>query len=228
MKVVAVIPAYNEGERIADSVRDAALFVSAVVVVDDCSRDATGAKARQAGAYVLTHVVNRGQGAALQTGTDFALRQLAADIIVHFDADGQMQGSDILPIITPIATGKVDVTLGSRYLGEVQNIPLARRLMHAMIPAFTFLFSGLWLTDTHCGFRAFSRSAAERVRITLDRMAHASEIPDQIAIQKLRYQEVPVTIRYTQETLAKSRAQGQSTSAAFRVAYDFMKGKFLR
>lgn len=228
MKIVAVIPAYNEEERIEKAVLDAAQFVSQVVVVDDCSRDATGTKARQSGAHLLTHLINRGQGAALQTGTDFALQRLGADVIVHFDADGQMCGSDILPMITPIAVGSADVTLGSRYLGEVTNIPFSRRLMHQLIPQFTFLFSGLWLTDAHCGFRALSRTAAQSIRITLDRMAHASEIPDQIATKKLRYIEVPVTIRYTAETLAKSKAQGQSTAAAFRVAYDFLKGKFLR
>ena len=223
MKIVAVIPAYNEGGRIANSVRDAAQFVSAVVVVDDCSGDKTGEQAHEAGAYLLTHVINRGQGAALQTGTDFALRQLDAEIIVHFDADGQMRGSDIPAMVDPIERREVDVTLGSRYLGSADNIPWDRRLVHKGAILFTYALSGLRMTDAHCGFRALSAHAARSIRITMNRMAHASEIPDQIAVKKLRYREVPVHIRYSDETLAK----GQKTSAMFRVAYDFLRGKFI-
>lgn len=224
MKIVAVIPAYNEGGRIANSVRDAAQFVSAVVVIDDCSADKTGAQAGEAGAYVLTHLVNRGQGAALQTGTDFALHNLGADVIVHFDADGQMQGKDIPAMVEPIVRGDVAITLGSRYLGSAENIPATRRIIHKGAIVFTYILSGLRMTDPHCGFRALSAHAARSIRITMNRMAHASEIPDQIVVKKLSYREVPVHIRYSAETLAK----GQKNSAMFRVAYDFLRGKFIK
>ena len=76
MKTVAIIPAYNEEARIEAAVRDAARFVDAVVVVDDCSRDRTFGRAFAAGAYVLRHILNRGQGASLQTGTDYAIEKL--------------------------------------------------------------------------------------------------------------------------------------------------------
>lgn len=224
MKIVAVIPAYNEASRIESSVKDAAAHVDAVVVVDDCSHDQTNEVAQSAGAYVLRHIINRGQGAALQTGTDFALQNLQADVIVHFDADGQMQGSDISLLVAPIANGEVDVTLGSRFLGKAENMPLTRRILLKAAIVFTMLTSGLWLSDTHNGFRALSVKAARSIRLYQDRFAHASEILDQIGDKKLSYREIPVTIHYTEASLAK----GQKTSAMFRIATDVFKGKFIR
>ncbi|MDO8312999.1 MAG: glycosyltransferase family 2 protein, partial [Sideroxyarcus sp.] len=148
MKIIAVVPAYNEETRIEATIHDAAPFVSAIVVVDDCSGDTTFVRARAAGAYLLRHLINRGQGAALQTGMDFAVQQLGADVVVHFDADGQMQGSEIPMMVAPIVAHEVDVTLGSRFLGKAENIPLARKLMLKAAIVFTFVTSGLWLTDT--------------------------------------------------------------------------------
>lgn len=223
MKTVAIIPAYNEAARIVDAIRDAACFVDAVVVTDDCSQDATSTLAHEAGAYVLRHVMNRGQGAALQTATDFALDKLQAEIIVHFDADGQMMGEDIPLLIEPIKNGEADVVLGSRFLGKKANMPLSRLMTNRMALLFTLLVSGIRTTDTHNGFRALSREAAKKMRITLDRMAHASEILDLIQVQKLRYVERAVTIRYSEATLAK----GQKFSGSFRIAKDFLKKQFL-
>lgn len=223
MKTVAVIAGYNEGERIAKSIRDALSFVSAVVVVDDGSRDNTARIAHESGAYVLRHVVNRGQGAALQTGTAYALDVLQADAIVHFDADGQMMGSEIPMLLEPIMKGEADVVLGSRFLGkEAANIPKIRRFLLKLGVLFTITLSGIRVTDTHNGFRALSRKAASEVKITLDRMAHASEILDLIVAKRLRYVERPVTITYSVETLAK----GQSSLKAMLTAKDILMKKF--
>ncbi len=223
MKTIAVIPAYNEETRIADAVRDAARFVDAIVVVDDCSHDHTGSVATSAGAHVLRHIINRGQGAALQTGTDYAIEKLDAMIVVHFDADGQMCGEDIAAITQPIRDSAADVVLGSRFLGAHANMPWTRRLTLLGGLVFTRLVSGIATTDTHNGFRALSRDAAKKIRITLDRMAHASEILDLVQIHHLRYVERPVTIRYTGDTLAK----GQSSLGAFVIVKDFITKRFL-
>ena len=145
MKIVAVIPAYNEGGRIGETILDAARFVDAVVVVDDCSKDTTGVEARAHGAHLLTHLVNCGQGAALQTGMDYALKILRAEIVVHFDADGQMRGEEIPMMVKPIVDGQVDVTLGSRFLGKAENIPLARRWMLKAAVVFIFDFGSVAL-----------------------------------------------------------------------------------
>lgn len=223
MKKVAVIPAYNEEARIADAVRDAAPYVDAVVVVDDCSRDRTFGRAFQAGAHVLRHIINRGQGAALQTATDYAMEKLDAEIIVHFDADGQMTGSEIPMLCEPIEKGEADIVLGSRFLGKKANMPFTRRLTLLGGLLFTRMVSGIRTTDTHNGFRALSRDAATKVRITLDRMAHASEILDLLQIHKLRYVERAVTIKYTEDTLRK----GQSSLGALTIVKDFIEKRLL-
>lgn len=222
MKIVAVIPAHNEEQRLPLAIADALPHVSAVVVVDDGSEDGTCVVAKQSGAHVLRHVVNRGQGAALQTGTTYALSVLFADVIVHFDADGQMTGSEIPSLVAPIINGETDIVLGSRFLGkEAENIPRIRKFLIRLGALFTITLSGIKVTDTHNGFRALSRRAAEEIKITLDRMAHASEILDLIVAKRLRYVERPVTIRYSLETLAK----GQSTMKAVMTAKDILKKK---
>ncbi len=222
MITVALIPAYNEETRIADAIHDARRFVDLVVVVDDCSKDQTAESARAAGAIVLRHVINRGQGAALQTATEYALTVLHADIVVHFDADGQMDGSEIPSLIDPIVREEADVVLGSRFLGKQTNMPATRFFANRLACLFTLVISGLKLTDTHNGFRALSRRAAGEMTITLDRMAHASQILDLIKVKRLRFVERPVTIRYSAETLAKS----PSSLRAFGIVKDILKDKF--
>jgi polyprenyl-phospho-N-acetylgalactosaminyl synthase len=225
MRIIAVIPAYNEEKRVAAAVRDALAFTHGVVVVDDCSRDGSGQAAEAAGATLLRHVINRGQGAALQTGTDYALQKLGADIIVHFDADGQMQGSDIPALVEPLVKGEADIVLGSRFLGaHAENMPWFRRLMLKGGIVFTAVMSGIWVSDSQNGFRALSKKAASNIRITLDRMAHASEILDLIKVKRLRYVERPVTIRYSADTLQKS----PSNLRAFTIVKDILKNKIVR
>ena len=224
MRVVAIIPAFNEEQRIAAAIASAKVCVDDVVVIDDCSCDATVVSATGAGAIVLRHIMNRGQGAALQTGTDYALRALHADIIVHFDADGQMRGEEIPIMIEPIVCGEADVVLGSRFLGKAPiRMPWLRKIMIRLGTIFTIVFSGIRVTDTHNGFRAFSRKAAGDIRISLDRMAHASEILDLVKAKRLKYVERPVTISYSPETLHK----GQSTLKALLTVKDFMKKKIV-
>lgn len=222
MKVIAIIPAYNEESRVAQAVRDASVFVDGVVVVDDCSEDQTAKVAQASGAYVLRHVLNRGQGAALQTGTDFALKQLDADIIVHFDADGQMQGKDIPIMIKKLKESHADVVLGSRFINGCPDMPFSRRLILKLGILFTLVVSGIRLTDAHCGFRILTKEAAHKIRISRDRMAHASEILDLIEANRLRYTECPVDIQYSAETLAK----GQSSLGALIIVKDLLKSKF--
>jgi glycosyltransferase involved in cell wall biosynthesis len=218
-----VIAAYNEERAIASVVSELRADYPNVVVVDDGSRDRTWAEARDAGANVLRHLVNRGQGAALQTGISYALRA-GAEIIVTFDADGQHQPSDIPALCAPIVAGEAEVCLGSRFLGHAQSMPLGRRVMLFGAVVFTRVTSGMKLSDTHNGLRAFSRRAASVLDIQLDRMAHASELIDQVRSSGLAYREIPVHIRYTEYSLAK----GQRSSAALRVALDYLIGRLLR
>jgi glycosyltransferase involved in cell wall biosynthesis len=224
MKIIAIIPAYNEEKNIGEAVKDVKAYVSEVVVIDDGSADATGEVAGSSGAYVLTHKINRGQGAALRTGIDFALNYLNANIVVHYDADGQHLASEIDEVTKPIILGAADVVLGSRFLNKKSKVPFLRKIVLRGGVVFTRLTSGLKITDTHNGFRAFSRSAAYKIDITQDRMAHASEIFDEIARHKLRFCEVPVTIGYTK----KSRAKGQSSFNSFRIVFDYFLGRLFK
>jgi glycosyltransferase involved in cell wall biosynthesis len=194
-----------------------------VVVVDDGSSDDTAVQARAGGATALTHMVNRGQGAALQTGISYALRR-GAQYVVTFDADGQHDVADVPAMIDPIARGEVEICLGSRFLDGHSNVPRMRRIVLGMAVLFTRITSRIKLTDAHNGLRAFSRKAASMLDLKLDRMAHASEIIDQVRSSELPYREVPVRVRYTAYSIAK----GQKSSAALRVAFDYIVGRVLR
>jgi glycosyltransferase involved in cell wall biosynthesis len=218
-----VIAAYNEGGPIETVVQGALAHAAMVVVVDDGSTDDTGAVAHAAGAHVVRHPMNLGQGAALQTGIDYAA-MIGAEYIVTFDADGQHAAHEILPMVEHLRATASDVVLGSRFLGQTVNMPRSKRVTLWLAVRFTRITSGLKLTDTHNGFRVFGRSAAQRVRIRQNRMAHASEILDQIADLKLRYSEFPVTITYT----AYSVAKGQRVLNSVAIVKDQVMGKLAK
>lgn len=217
-----MIPAYNESTVIGAVIADVRRYTKHVVVIDDCSRDTTATAAREAGAIVLRHIINRGQGAAIQTGLEFALRNGAA-AIVTFDADGQHSADDLSVMLKPIHENKADFVLGSRFAGG-SNVPALRRITLKCAVLFTRLTSGLRVTDAHNGLRAFSRRGAAAIHIHLDRMAHASEIMDQIRTTGLPYVEVPVRVRYTDYT----RRKGQRGVHAIRVAFDYLFGRWVR
>ena len=191
-----IVPAYNEARCVGEVLSQIRALYPNVVVVDDGSTDGTLEAAHGKATYVLHHVVNRGQGAALQTGIEFALAR-GARFIVSFDADGQHCVEDVEALLTPICQGECDIVLGSRFLGAKVSMPASRRMILRLGVLFTRIVSRVKLTDTHNGLRAFSRRAAEKIDITLDRMANASELVDQIRAYGLPFREVPVRVRYT-------------------------------
>lgn len=219
-KVFIVVPAYREAACISSVVRELVREYPHTLVVDDGSPDATAELARAAGATVLQHPINRGQGAAIQTGIQYALGR-GADIIATFDSDGQHQVEDLAALIEPIKRGEWDISLGSRFLGSAENIPASRRVLLTGGIWFTRAVSRVKISDTHNGLRAFSRRAAERIDITLDGMAHASELIDQIRESGLPFGEVPVRIRYTDY----SRAKGQRSSGLFKILVHYLMGR---
>jgi len=214
--VAVVIPAYNEGKVIGPVVAGVCAAYPFVVVVDDCSKDDTGRCAAGAGAVVLLHVVNLGQGAALQTGISYALLR-GADLVVTFDADGQHRVEDIAVLIETQARTGADVVAGSRFLGKALDMPTAKRLLLKAAVQFTRLTSGLDLTDAHNGLRLFTRAAAGKIRISQNGMAHASEIVDQVGALGLRMVEAPVTVIYTSYSLAKGQRLSNSISILFEL-----------
>lgn len=217
-----VIAAYNEERslpKVVKALHDAGY--TNVVAVDDGSKDKTFDAGVQAGATMLQHVVNRGQGAALKTGIDYALEQ-GADIIVTFDADGQHRIEDLPAIINPVASGVADVTFGSRFLKKT-DVPFIRKILLKGSVLVLLLFYGVKMTDAHNGFRALSRKAAQKIKLTADRMAHASEIIEEVHRNKLRIKEIPVVIKYTEETLKKGHG---GIREAFRILHTMIVKKF--
>jgi glycosyltransferase involved in cell wall biosynthesis len=163
---------------------------------------------------VLCHAINLGQGAALQTGIDFALAR-GAEHLVTFDADGQHRPEDIPALVA--ALRDADVALGSRFLGAMPGVAPRRRRLLRLATLVSNRLSGLELTDAHCGLHAFRATVAPALRLTQDRMAHASEILRKIRASGLRAVEVPVTVAYTEY----SRRKGQSGWQAIRILFDY-------
>jgi polyprenyl-phospho-N-acetylgalactosaminyl synthase len=219
-RIWVVVPAFNEQDVIGKVVCELTAAYANVVVVDDGSVDLTMECARRHGAVVCRHPINLGQGAALQTGITFALRQ-QAEVIVTFDADGQHQVTDIARLIQALEVNDAAVALGSRFLGRAVSMPLSRRLLLRAVVLFTRLTTRLKVTDAHNGLRAFRADAARQITIHQDRMAHASEILEQIARLRLRYVEVPVTIVYT----AYSKRKGQSMINTVNILIDLLTQK---
>src|SRR5262249_52780639 len=151
-----VIAAYNEARAIGPVVAELATLPYRVVVVDDGSSDATAEIAARAGAEVLKHPINLGQGAALQTGIDYALLRGASQVVT-FDADGQHRAEEIAVLLAALSAGGADFALGSRFRGAAVDLPPLRRLMLRAATVFTRLTTGLDVSDAHNGLRAMTR-----------------------------------------------------------------------
>lgn len=215
--VCVVVPMFNEATSIGAVVSELRHTFPRIVCVDDGSSDDSAAVAAGAGATVVRHPANLGQGAALQTGFAFALLDPATTHVVTFDADGQHRVQDALAMLDVARVAGVDVVLGSRFLEDTPvDVPWLRRQVLRAATWFTRATTGLALTDTHNGLRVLSRRGVEVLDLTLNGMAHASQLLSQVAAHRLSYVEVPVTIEYTEY----SRARGQSNVNALNIAFD--------
>jgi len=214
-----VVPAFDEASVIRRSVLGLRARFPNVVVVDDGSRDVTSAEAQAAGAVIIRHPVNLGQGAALQTGIQYALSR-DAEFIATFDADGQHHVEDLVTMLDVLRQEHLDIVLGSRFLGRANGLPPARRLLLKDAVLLANLTTGVRLTDPHNGLRIMTAAAARRFEIRQDQMAHASEIVSAIGRQGLRFKEVPVTITYD----AYSMSKGQRLSNSVRILTDLIAG----
>jgi glycosyltransferase involved in cell wall biosynthesis len=220
MRTIAVIPALNEATRIGAVVAAVRPYVNRVIVVDDGSTDTTAEVAATKGAQVVRHILNRGQGAALKTGTLAALAD-GADVIVHIDADGQHDPTAIPALMNPIIHDEADVVFGSRFLGiSPRGMPAVRRMYFHAARVFNTLLLGIprTITDPQSGARALSRAAAEHIDFCQDGPAHCSEILKKVTRSTLRWREVPVLVRYTEDTLRK----GQRFTVAFQILWQLI------
>lgn len=220
-RVAVIIPVYNEGKVIKSVIDKVLKEYKYVVCINDGSSDNSREEILKTKAYFVDHPINMGQGAALQTGIEFA-RSLPVEYFVTYDADGQHRLEDVREMIRTIKRDKTDFVLGSRFLGkEAVNMPKIKRIILKMAIRFSNITSGVKLTDTHNGLRVFNRKVANSIQITLPDMAHASEILEIIYRNKYTYTEVPVVIEYTDY----SRGKGQSIINAVNIAFDTLLRK---
>lgn len=201
--IVAVLPAYNEGGHVGRVVRMVQPYVDAVVVVDDGSRDGTAAEAREAGAVVLRHLVNRGAGGGTMTGLKAAVR-IGADIVVTLDADGQHKPEDIRKVVEPIERGDADFVIGSRLMNP-EGMPKIRLLANRVADICLYVLFGVRVCDSQSGFRAHSRLVIENIDVRTSRFETISEIVVEVARRKFRISHVPIQVIYTEYSMSKGQ-----------------------
>lgn len=216
--VWVVIPLFNEESVIGDVVSELRPFFSRIVCIDDGSTDTSVACARRAGADVVRHPINLGQGAALQTGIEYALSHDACTYIVTFDADGQHRVDDAVQMVAEARRHDVAVVFGSRFLDDRTNPGWMKRVILKTAVWVTNKSTGLRLSDAHNGLRVLRRDAAEKIHLQQDRMAHATEIVLQIGRTRLPWREHPVELLYTDY----SKAKGQSVLNSVNILVDLI------
>lgn len=219
-EVALVVPIYNEGPVIAKVLNEAKTIFPHIICVDDGSVDDSAALARAAGATVLTHAINLGQGAALQTGITYYLRATDLPYVATFDADGQHRTDDVVSMWERAKTEEFDIIFGSRFLSERQEMGAAKRIVLKTAAWATARTTHMELTDAHNGLRLLSRRAAGTLNLKQNRMAHASEIVAQLGKSGLPWAEMPVHIRYTDY----SKAKGQSLWNSINIVMDLVMG----
>lgn len=228
MRIIAVIPAYNEASRVGAVVHAVQQYVDRVVVVDDGSLDATSDVAKAAEALVVRHPENTGAGAATMTGIE-AARALGAESVVTIDADEQHDPRDIPALLRPVREGRADVVFANRFgpnsAGKPRNcIPTIRRLFNTIGNIITFLAAGLWVRDSQCGFKVFGPKALREVHLQTRGFEFCTEIIREAHQRRWRVAEVPVKVVYSAYTLAK----GQSFAMGVKTAFQILLRSFLR
>jgi glycosyltransferase involved in cell wall biosynthesis len=222
---IIVIPAYNEERTIAEVVRGATKFAERVIVVDDGSHDQTSLLAKQAGALVVRHAVNRGVGAAIGTGIEAAVR-LGADAVVTMDADGQHRAEDAGRVFDRLARGDVEFVMGSRMKkgDDPGHMPLHRVWLNTIGNVLTFVLFGVWVTDSQCGLRGLSRQAARTIELRTNGMESISEFIKEMKDKHWRHDEVPIKAIYTHYSMSK----GQNFFLGIKVALKLIFRRFIR
>lgn len=224
-----VIPAFNEAAIIGEVVTDVRAVFDHVVCVDDGSADGTGEIALRAGAHLVRHPVNLGQGAAIQTGFEYARRQPAAQVFATFDADGQHRVKDLAALVDRLGAHDVDVVIGTRFgrldggrLPILKGPPFLKRVVLRTAARLSRRGRRLGLTDTNNGLRVFNKKVADGLDITMTGMSHANEFVMLIADNHWRVDEVPVEVLYTEY----SKSKGQPLLNGVNIIFDgFLRGR---
>lgn len=216
MKAVIIVPAFNESAVITDVIykipkKIKGLNKIEVLVVDDGSTDETYEKAQRANVHIVSHVINRGLGAAIKTGLQFA-KNHNFDLAVTFDGDGQHDPKDLIKVIQPIVDKKADLVIGSRFK-RVQKVPIDRVILNWFANFATLILFGVFSTDSQSGLRAFSKKAIRLIDFKADKMEFSSEILLEAKRHSLVTAEIPIKAIYT----AYSRSKGQKNTNAIPI-----------
>jgi glycosyltransferase involved in cell wall biosynthesis len=217
--ILIVLPAYNEAKVIDKVIKDIKKEgYKDILVIDDCSNDNTSQVAKKAGAKVLSHVINRGAGAATYTGLIYA-RDNNYDYAVFMDSDGQHLPKDIKRLLK--VAKKKDVVIGSRMVGDLKQMPIQRKIANFVGSIATYFFFGLFVWDSQSGFKVFNKKAINKINLTFDRYEFCSEIIGEIYKNKLSCEEVPIKVIYTDHSLGKAQS-GQSIKNGFKMILRFI------
>ena len=221
-----IVPCFNEGTVIEEVLRSARGTFPNIVAVDDGSADNSAAAIHRAGAHLVRHPVNLGQGAAIQTGVEYARAQPGARYFVTFDADGQHQVKDVLTMVERVRSEPVDIVVGTRFgrpRRDDDQVPLIKRLVLRTVVLLSPRTRRLGLTDAHNGLRVFNRRVAEDLNLRMNGMSHASEFVELMDSRGWRVAEQPVDILYTEYSMSK----GQSLLNGINILSDGFVGKRL-
>lgn len=204
-----IIPCFNEESVIGDVITNARATFPNIVAVNDGSADNSAAAIHAAGAHLVNHPVNLGQGAAIQTGVEYARAQPGAKIFVTFDADGQHQVKDVVAMVERLRAEPVDIIVGTRFgrpRSEDDQVPLIKRIVLKTVVALSPRTRRLGLTDAHNGLRVFNRTVAEQLNLRMNGMSHASEFVRLMDDHSWRVSEQPVDILYTEYSMSKGQS----------------------
>ncbi|AKK07737.1 glycosyltransferase family 2 protein [Corynebacterium testudinoris] len=221
-----IIPCYNEGTVIQDVIENARKTFPNIVAVNDGSPDDSAEKIKAGGAHLVNHPVNLGQGAAIQTGIEYARKQPGAKYFVTFDADGQHQVKDVVRMVERLRTEPLDIVVGTRFgrpRAADDQVPLIKRLVLKTVVMLSPTTRRLGLSDAHNGLRAFNKKVADEMNIRMNGMSHASEIVSMISDKHWRVAEEPVDILYTEYSMSK----GQSLINGVNILADGMLSRRL-
>lgn len=226
---VFIIPAYNEGKIIINTIENIfKKWYKNIIIINDGSKDNTWKILEKFSKkiIILNHFTNRWQWAALETGFEYVRRFWDIKYVITYDADWQHSIDDLEKFEKILKKDKeIDILLWSRFIWDKKTkIPFFRKIILKLWIIFTFFISKISLTDTHNWYRVIRKKTLKKIKITQDWMAHASEILDLISENKLVYKEIPVTIKYTSYSLKKWQKSWNAISIAFRILWS----KFFR
>jgi glycosyltransferase involved in cell wall biosynthesis len=223
--VLVVLPAYNEANHIEKVIKRIHRFgFTQIVVIDDGSIDNTAELAEAAGAKVLRHIINRGPGAATETGFNFVRNHPQYKYCVTIDADEQHHPKDLSHLIEVLIEHNADMVIGNRFMKGTNNIPIIRVIYNGIANLMTYIFADSWVSDTQSGLKAFKRSALEKIKIKTNGYEFCSELIIKAQSHKLKIIETPITVFYTDMSMKK----GQSLGNGFKTVVNLIQSRFFR